>query len=701
MTPSIINRFAAWLFRKTRQGSQRPMMPWIFGPDSGTGTARNYNAFILDGFQANPIIYACLNTIARTSATIEMAIAVDGEVLKPEDVPQELLPLQALITRPNPNQAWKEFIEEWSINQNVGGAAYVNGIGIGTQRIGEFERTLTSPEMWLIRPDRVQILKDGPLVVGFRIDSVKNLTTEEMFYTAFPTGMNDSEGLSALKPANRSGDAHTASIKWNERLLNNAGVPSGLVAVKGLAAWSKGDYLEFMDKWDERVSGPNNAGKTVGIPADGLDYTPFTMSAKDMDWLKGKQDFMRDICAALGVPSILLGDPNSRTFSNYREGRKALYQEKVIPDMIHWVSEFNHFLAGRFKPGVKVVLVTDHIDVLRADQDALVIRLKTADWMTPNEKRSAMGLEDIKGGDTLLVPFSLVPLSLVSAGASASSQAQREARTISAASLYKTEEQRQAAFDRFDRTRRLFEKRYEEKIREYLSKQVKEIAELMIENASVREEKRVLPDNFVQLTFDFELEAKRYVELMESLQVALTIEFGQAAINQLIAEGVIFDIERPGLAQFIANDLAVRSRLINQATATKMQQIINAGLAENEGVFVIRDRLLDQFGDLSIGRARTIAQTEVGRAANIATEQAFRQMGVQQKEWLSSRDERVRDTLDASHVVMDGTVVNLGDNFTSPVSGATGPGPSQMGLAAEDIQCRCILVPLAVGEEPI
>jgi len=700
MTDSILNRFATWLLRKTESRAiGKPAVPWEWITGSGSGSTYNYNTYIRDGFHANPVIYACLNMIARTTATIGVAISVNGEVLELDKIPKELQPLQALITQPNPNQAWKEFIEEWSINQNVGGAAYIHGIGIGTQRIGEFERAMTSPEMWLIKPDRVTLLKDGPLVVGFRIDSITNRTIEEMFYTAFPTGLNNSEGLSALKAASRSGDAHSAAIKWNERLLSNSGKPSGLVGIQGMSSWTKAEREQFEEDWQKRYHGPDNVGKIAAIPADGLTYTTFAMSPKDMDWLGGKQDFMRDIAAALGVPSILIGDPNSRTYSNYKEARKALYQEKTLPDTMHFLSELNHFIDGRFRPGTKIVPITDHIDCLRADQDALVTRLKTADWMTFNEKRAEMGLKEIKDGDILLVPFNLVPISIVGAGAGKASEGPIESRSISKASLYQTEEQRQAAFDRHDRTRRLFEKRYEAKVAEYLQKQVESIAKLLIENDTgtfARGEKRDLPDNFVQLAFDFESEAERYVAEFEALQIDLTIEFGQQAINQLIAEGVLFDIERPALRQFIALDLAARSKLINGTTATQMQGIINAGLAENEGIYVIRDRLLDKFGDLSVARARTIAQTEVGRAATQATQEGFKQMGVAQKEWLSARDGNVRDT----HTAMDGQVVNLDDDFTSP-SGATGSGPGLLNDPGEDINCRCVTVPLAVGEEKI
>jgi len=180
------------------------------------------------------------------------------------------------------------------------------------------------------------------------------------------------------------------------------------------------------------------------------------------------------------------------------------------------------------------------------------------------------------------------------------------------------------------------------------------------------------------------------------MQISVVLEFGQDAIDELVSQGLLFEIERPALQNWLATDLAERSHLINRTTATQMQGIIDQAVAEGQGVQEISYRLQENFTGLEAGRARAISQTEVGRAANRATLEGYGQAGVEQKEWVSARDANVRDT----HAEMDGQVVALDGMFDSP-SGAHADAPGFFGIAGEDINCRCVMAPLATGEAPI
>ena len=54
------------------------------------------------------------------------------------------------------------------------------------------------------------------------------------------------------------------------------------------------------------------------------------------------------------------------------------------------------------------------------------------------------------------------------------------------------------------------------------------------------------------------------------------------------------------------------------------------------------------------------------------------------KEWITSKDERVR----SSHAPMHGVKVPYNQDFVLP-TGASGFGPGMIGAASEDINCRC------------
>ena len=98
-----------------------------------------------------------------------------------------------------------------------------------------------------------------------------------------------------------------------------------------------------------------------------------------------------------------------------------------------------------------------------------------------------------------------------------------------------------------------------------------------------------------------------------------------------------------------------------------------------------------------IKRARTIARTESTKAINLASIQAYNtamQVGISiRKEWLSARDDIVRET----HQELDGQIVGVNEMFTVPSTGDQSISPSAFGVPAEDINCRCTILPIVEG----
>ena len=105
----------------------------------------------------------------------------------------------------------------------------------------------------------------------------------------------------------------------------------------------------------------------------------------------------------------------------------------------------------------------------------------------------------------------------------------------------------------------------------------------------------------------------------------------------------------------------------------------------------IKEELLTSPG-FSAARALTIARTETTRSVNAGALVAYAgaaDSGIDMKvEWLTARDDAVRD----SHVAMDGQTIMVGGSFTSG-DGGSGAGPGQLGSGADDINCRCTVLP--------
>ena len=89
-----------------------------------------------------------------------------------------------------------------------------------------------------------------------------------------------------------------------------------------------------------------------------------------------------------------------------------------------------------------------------------------------------------------------------------------------------------------------------------------------------------------------------------------------------------------------------------------------------------------------------IARTESTKAINLATNQSYQTAANEgisiRKEWLSSRDDKVRET----HRELDGQVVGVQEDFVVPSTGEKGPAPAAFASPAESINCRCTIVPV-------
>jgi HK97 family phage portal protein len=123
------------------------------------------------------------------------------------------------------------------------------------------------------------------------------------------------------------------------------------------------------------------------------------MSPKDMDWGSGKNMNAREIALAFGVPPQMLGIPDAQTYSNYAEARQSVWEETIIPLAQEIVCELNGWLVPQFGDGLTLKLDLDDIPALAHKRAARFDRINSSDFLTVNEKRKALGMTDIEGGD--------------------------------------------------------------------------------------------------------------------------------------------------------------------------------------------------------------------------------------------------------------------------------------------------------------
>jgi len=90
-------------------------------------------------------------------------------------------------------------------------------------------------------------------------------------------------------------------------------------------------------------------------------------------------------------------------------------------------------------------------------------------------------------------------------------------------------------------------------------------------------------------------------------------------------------------------------------------------------------------GDVTENRAKLIARDQTAKINSAFNQERQQQVGIEKYEWQTSGDERVRE----SHAEVDGKIFEWGE--AGPVAGSVNGEPCHPG---EDIQCRCVAVPV-------
>jgi SPP1 gp7 family putative phage head morphogenesis protein len=165
------------------------------------------------------------------------------------------------------------------------------------------------------------------------------------------------------------------------------------------------------------------------------------------------------------------------------------------------------------------------------------------------------------------------------------------------------------------------------------------------------------------------------------------IGFGDQAAKEIISDAT-FNVNSPRVTAFMRKFGAERITGINRTTRNRVRRVLVDGVEAGSTTDEIAKQIGRVFDIAEGSRAYTIARTEVARSSNFGALEGYRQVGVEEKEWLATQDDAVRET----HEEADGQVVGIDDEFT--VGDATCQFPGDTGDPEEDTNCRCGVLPV-------
>ncbi len=352
-------------------------------------------AFAREGHAGNPVAYRCISMIAAAVASIPWMVSCGGR--KSADHPA-----LSVLRRPNPAQSGAELFEALVSHLLISGDGWLK-VTLAGARVAELH---------VLHPRHVRIIAgdDGwprgwEYVAGGRVVRLLRRpgdVLDPVMHMRLFSPLSDVEGLSPFRPAARAVDIHNAASAWAKALLDNAARPSGALVYRGEggAGLTAEQLQRLKEELAQAYSGARNAGRPMVLEG-GLEWTSLAHSPRDMEHIEMRHAAARDIALAFGVPPMLLGIPGDNTYSNYAEANRAFWRQSVLPLARRLAEKLSAWLAPAWEEDLRFVLDTDAVEALSGEREALMRRLRHANFLTINEKREAAGYSPIDGGDVL------------------------------------------------------------------------------------------------------------------------------------------------------------------------------------------------------------------------------------------------------------------------------------------------------------
>jgi SPP1 gp7 family putative phage head morphogenesis protein len=192
-------------------------------------------------------------------------------------------------------------------------------------------------------------------------------------------------------------------------------------------------------------------------------------------------------------------------------------------------------------------------------------------------------------------------------------------------------------------------------------------------DAVVRDEtkRRIVPD-------DREVERKAKEATAQAQTFAARTGW-DSVVNEIGVDDP-FDITDPNVLRLLAQrSVQIAGAGVN--AATRLRATLAEGVAAGETVDDLADRIRAKHREEYAGQARTVARTETMAAFSGARHEAMESHGISRHEWLSARDEVVRE----SHQI-DGQTRAMGEPFTNGLLYPLDPS----GSPGETVNCRCV-----------
>lgn len=703
--------------------------------------------------------YTAISSIAQEVASIELMLykkvikTVGGKLeVEVEQVMEH--PILSFLHYINPLTSFYDFTEATQIYEELVGEAF--WVILREQGI-----TGIPTEAWQLRPDWVKVIPSSTKMVekyvyapGGGVVKPIDIPVTNMVHFKYFNPLNPYRGRGSIQAAAMPLDIHDFSMQYNRNFFFNNATP-GLVFTTDQKL-NEAVIKRFVHQWQSTYGGRENAHK-VAFLSGGFKADKISQTSKEMDFVEMQRVMRDDILAVFKVPKTVLGLSEDVNRANAEATTMAFMERVITPRMKKFVGHLNEFLLPMFG---ETGLFLDFVDPAPEDVEQ---KLKIYEngrkfgWLTANEVREMENMEPIEGGDDL-TPVGGAPQLPTPDGEKPADEDAKHFKKMTPDQRKKNVESLKILVGRKKHMIAPPAKRPAElKAEDFQNELKKELVPLLNKLVESRDVLSDEPDpekekqrlavwqKFVDRTEQWEKQMigmmkKQFKlqegEIIENLELIkyMTIERRKGKESSILPSittwvrqwiATLMPFIRTVVSQEgsrVLDDLGVYGSLslatsralqfldrhglslvreINNTTRDELREQLTEGLALGEGIDPLRRRVQSVFTRASTTRAEMIARTEIIRATNFASNEAYLQSKgiVVRKEWLAERDERTCPfCLD-----IDGKTISVEKIFFKKGDTINAKGQSytvellDVGYPPLHPGCRCTIIPIVEG----
>lgn len=359
----------------------------------------------------NSTVLACVRVISTDVAKSALSLYLkmpDGSRVETKDHPLWWI----IAHRPND---WQDVFFFW---ETMVAALALRGNAYAVLRRDGRGRVLA---MIPVHPDRVTLFEapDGLLFYGVSRNGMHEIAQLDDFEYMIPgdymlhlRGMSRDglQGISVIEYAREAIGLALAQERQAARMALNGARPGGIIEAAGKISQETAD--RFRAAWDKTYGGVDNTGKVM-LLAEGLTWKPMTISSVDAQFLEQRKYQVEEICRIFGVPPHKVADLSRSTNNNVESQALSYFTDTLMGWFERIESALNFQLLSDADLRAGYYFEFDTRRLLRGDiktqQESYRLGRQWG-WLSVNEIRADLGLENVEGGDIRLQPMNMQPL---------------------------------------------------------------------------------------------------------------------------------------------------------------------------------------------------------------------------------------------------------------------------------------------------